>query len=142
MTAARTVATDVPAAPRVPMVGVLRTLLWAEAAGGIVLAIFLSLGAAAVGAREGAAAEEPLRFAAAGAFVFAILALVASRGARKRRAWAWTLAALLQVIAAVGTGFAAFIAEWHPLYLVGFAAAAVVMLVLSTTSVRRALGQA
>jgi hypothetical protein len=87
------------------------------------------------------AAEEPLRFAAGGAFLFAIFALFASRGARRRRPWAWTLSAMLQVVAAVATGAAVLVAEWHPLYLVGFGLAAVVMLLLSTTSVRRALGQ-
>ena len=38
-------------------------------------------------------------------------------------------------------GIAILVATWHPIYLVGFALAAVVMLVLSTASVRRALGQ-
>jgi hypothetical protein len=42
---------------------------------------------------------------------------------------------------AVATGAAVMIAEWHPLFLVGFGLAAIVMLVLSTASVRRALGQ-
>ena len=144
MNAARTVATPdatstMPAS--VPMVGVLRALLWAEAIGGLVLAIFLSMAAGTIGTRDGVAAEEPLRFAAGGAFLLAILALVASRGARKRRSWSWTLAAILQVIIAVGTGVALLIAEWHPVYLIGFGLAAVVMVVLSTTSVRRALGQ-
>jgi hypothetical protein len=49
---------------------------------------------------------------------------------------------MLQVIIAVATGIAVLTVEWHPIYLVAFGAAAVVMLVLSTTSVRRALGQA
>jgi hypothetical protein len=123
------------------MIGALRVLLWAEAIGGILVAIFLSMAAATIGARDGTSAEEPLRFVAAGAFILAILALVASRGARKRRPWAWTLAAMLQVIIAVATGIAVLVAEWHPLYLIGFALAAVVMLLLSTTAVRRALGQ-
>jgi hypothetical protein len=123
------------------MIGALRVLLWAEAIGGILVAIFLSMAAATIGARDGTSAEEPLRFVAAGAFVLAILALVASRGARKRRPWAWTLAAMLQVIIAVATGIAVLVAEWHPLYLIGFGLAAVVMMVLSTTVVRRALGQ-
>jgi hypothetical protein len=146
MNAAHSVATpDAPTAPRsssVPMIGILRLLLWSEAIGGILLAIFLSMAADAVGGRDGASAEEPLRFAAGGAFVLAILALVASRGARRRRPWGWTLAAMLQVIVAVATGVAVLVAEWHPAYLVAFGLAAVVMLVLSTTSVRRALGQA
>jgi hypothetical protein len=123
------------------MIGALRVLLWAEAIGGILVAIFLSMAAATIGARDGTSAEEPLRFVAAGAFILAILALVASRGARKRRPWAWTLAAMLQVIIAVATGIAVLVAEWHPLYLIGFGLAAVVMLLLSTTAVRRALGQ-
>jgi len=130
---------------RVAMVGVLRAILLGEAAGGLVLAIFLSLLAggqtAFVGGDSGRAAEETLRFAAGGAFVFAIAAAVASRGARRRRPWAWTLAAILQVIVAVATGAAVMIAEWHPLFLVGFGLAAIAMLVLSTASVRRALGQ-
>ena len=49
---------------------------------------------------------------------------------------------MLQVVIAVATGIAVLNVEWHPIYLVPFAAAALVMLVLSTTSVRRALGQA
>jgi len=129
----------------VPMVGVLRALLLSEAAGALALAVFLSLLAGAqsefVGGDAGRAAEEGLRFAAGGAFLFAIFAAVASRGARRRRPWAWTLAAMLQVIGAVATGVAVLVAEWHPLYLVGFALAAVVMIVLSGASVRRALGQ-
>ena len=87
-------------------------------------------------------ADVPLRFAAGGALLLGILAAIASRGARRRRSWAWTLAAILQVIIAVATGIAVLTVEWHPIYLVAFGAAAVVMLVLSTTSVRRALGQA
>ena len=129
----------------VPMVGVLRALLLSEAAGGLALAIFLSLLAGGqgdfVGGDAARSAEEGLRFAAGGALVFAILAAVASRGARRRRAWSWTLAAILQVIVAVTTGIAVLLAEWHPLYLIGFVAAVLVMLVLSTAAVRRALGQ-
>ena len=130
---------------RVAMVGVLRALLLAEAAGALALAIFLSLMAGGqtdfVGGDAGRAAEESLRFAAGGAMLFAIGAAAASRGARRRRPWAWTFAAILQVIAAVATGAAVMIAEWHPLFLVGFGLAALVMFVLSTASVRRALGQ-
>jgi hypothetical protein len=130
---------------RVPMVGVLRALLLAEAAAALVLAIFLSLLAGAqgelVGGDAGRSTEEALRFAAGGAVLFAILVAVASRGARRRRPWSWTLAAMLQVIVAVATGAAVLVTEWHPLYLAGFAFAAVTMLVLSAASVRRALGQ-
>jgi hypothetical protein len=130
---------------RVPMVGVLRGLLLAEAAGALALAIFLSLLAGGqtefVGGDVGRSAEEGLRFAAGGAFVFGILAAASSRGARRRRPWSWTLAAMLQVIAAVATGVALLVTEWHPLFLVGFAIAALVMIVLSSASVRRALGQ-
>jgi hypothetical protein len=131
------------AAPsRLPMVGVLRTLLLTEAAAGLVLAVFLSLVAGAVGERSGIADETNVRFAAGGAFLFALFAAIASRGARRRRGWAWTMAAILQVLLAIGTGVAIMIAEWHPVYLVGFALASAVMLVLSVASVRRALGQA
>ena len=42
---------------------------------------------------------------------------------------------------AIGTGVAIMAAEWQNVFLIGFGAAAIVMLVLSTTSVRRALGQ-
>jgi hypothetical protein len=127
---------------RVPMVGVLRALLIGEALAGLVVAIFLSMGASAIGAQQGPDAEVPLRFAAGGALLVGIFALIASRGARRRRSWAWTMAAMLQVIIAVATGIAVFAVEWHPLYLVAFGAAVGVMLVLSTSSVRRALGQA
>ena len=130
---------------RVPLIAVLRTLLIGEAVVGLGLAIFLSLVAVALGdalgGDEGRATEERLRFAAGGAILFAIAALFASRGARRRRPWAWTLSALLQLVLAIGTGVAIMVAGWHPVDLVGFGLAAVVMLVLSSASVRRALGQ-
>ena len=126
----------ITSAPSVPLIGALRVLLLAEAAAGFALAVLLSMLAG-----ESASAETTLRFAAAAAFLFAIFAAVASRGARRRRGWAWTMAAVLQVVLAIGTAIAVLTAAWHPLYLVGFAAAAVVMTVLSTGPVRRALGQ-
>jgi peptidoglycan/LPS O-acetylase OafA/YrhL len=136
--------TAVPAAPlpgasnaRVPMVGVLRTFLLGEAALGLLVAIVLSM----VAGQTGGASEDTIRFVAGGAFLFAIGAAAASRGARRRRGWAWTLAALLQLVLAIGTGIAILVVPWHPAYLAGFALAAVVMIVLSTASVRRALGQ-
>jgi hypothetical protein len=126
-------------------IGLLRVLLISEAALGLALAILLSMVAsqmnAFLGGEAGRAAEQTFRFAAGFSFLFAIFAVVASRGARRRRGWAWTLAALLQLILAIGTGIAILTATWHPTYLLGFALAAVVMLVLSTSSVRRALGQ-
>jgi hypothetical protein len=126
-------------------IGLLRVLLVSEAALGVALAILLSMVAsqmnAFLGAEAGRAAEQTLRFAAGFSFLFAIFAAVASRGARRRRGWAWTIAALLQLVLAIGTGIAILTATWHPTYLLGFALAAVVMLVLSTSSVRRALGQ-
>ena len=127
---------------RLPMLGLLRVLLLTEAATGLALAVFLSLVADAVGDRSGVADETNLRFAAGGAFLFALFAAIASRGARRRRGWAWTMAAILQVLLAVGTGVAITVAEWHPAYLIGFGLASAVMLVLSVASVRRALGQA
>jgi hypothetical protein len=143
-TAAAPIST-VDAVPRVPMIGLLRALLLGEAVAGLVLAILLSLLAAAerdfLGGDAGRAAEQTLRFAAGGAFMFAVFAAIASRGARRRRGWAWTLAAILQVVLAIGTGIAIMAVEWQSFFLIGFAAAAVVMLVLSATSVRRALGQ-
>jgi len=144
-----TALTDVAARPttaRMPMLAVLRALLLTEALLGLGLAIFLSLLAAGLrdflGGESGMAAETNVRFAAAAAFLFALFATIASRGARRRRSWSWTMAAILQVLLAVGTGIAVLVAEWHPAFLVGFALAAVVMLALSVASVRRALGQA
>jgi hypothetical protein len=122
-----------------PWVGVLRALLLTEAALGIGLAVFFSM--LAVALRDFLGGEETLRFAAGGALVWAIAAAVASRGARRRRGWAWTLAAILQLVLAIGTGIAVMVATWHPAYLIGFGLAAVVMLVLSTSGVRSELGQ-
>lgn len=124
------------ASPSAPLVGLLRFVLLGEAALGLALAIVLSMEA------EGSASEVPIRFAAAGAFVFAIAAAIASRGARRRRSWAWTLSALLQLVVAIATGVAMLVIEAPPLILLGFLVAAVVMVILSTASVRRALGQA
>lgn len=133
------------ASTRMPMLGVLRMLMLTEAMATLGLAIVLS--GVAAGLRDGLAgdagiaAETNVRFAAGASFLFAIFAAVASRGARRRRAWAWTMAAILQVLLAVGTGIAVMVAEWHPAYLAGFVLATAVMLVISTGSVRRALGQ-
>lgn len=128
-----------------PMIGLLRALLLGEAVLMLGLAVFLSVLAPAIndflGGDAGRDAEQNLRFVAGFAFVFAILAAVGSRGARRRRSWSWTLAALLQLVLAVGTGIATLTTTWHPAYLGGFVLAAVVMLVLSSASVRRALGQ-
>lgn len=137
MTAMPSAAPSAAPVARAPMMTVLRFLLLAEAVAGLVLAIFLSL----LAGNADADTETSLRFAAAGAFLFAIFAAVASRGVRRRRGWAWTLCAILQVILAIGTGIAVISATWHPAYLAGFALAAVAMIVLSTGSVRRALGQ-
>ena len=130
---------------RVVGIGVLRAFLLGEAVLGLVTAIGLSMLAssqsASIGGEAGRAAEQTLRFAAGFSFLFAIFAAFASRGARRRRTWSWTLAAMLQLILAVGTGIAILAAAWHPAYLVGFALPAAVMLVLSAPSVRRALGQ-
>lgn len=149
MNAVRTAA--LPQSPATPTtsraigIGLLRAVLLGEAALMVALAIVLSMVASALndslGGDAGRAAEQTLRFAAGFSFVFAILAAVASRGARRRRGWSWTLAALLQLILAIGTGIAIMTATWHPAYLLGFALAAVVMLVLCAPSVRRALGQ-
>lgn len=139
---ALTDAAPATAAARLPMIGLLRVLLLTEAAAGLAMAVFLSLLADAVATQSGIADETNVRFAAGGAFLFALFAAIASRGARRRRGWAWTMAAILQVLLAIGTGIAIMVAEWHPAYLAGFALASAVMLVLSVASVRRALGQA
>jgi hypothetical protein len=138
MTALPTAAPPTLPLARAPMLTLLRFLLLAEAIAGLALAIYLSL----VAGDASVDAETSLRFAAGGAFVFAILAAVASRGVRRRRGWAWTLSAILQVVLAIGTGVAVMTAEWHPAYLAGFAVATVLMTVLSAPSVREALGQA
>lgn len=144
-TAALPPASSAQPTSRVPAIGLLRALLLGEAILGLLAAIVLSMVASAMrdslGGDAGRAAEQTLRFAAGFSFLWAILAAFASRGARRRRAWSWTLAALLQLALAIGTGIAILIATWHPAYLVGFVLAAVVMLVLSASSVRRALGQ-
>lgn len=126
-----------PAAASVPLVGALRVLLLGEAALGLAVTILLSM----MAADAERSTEETIRFAAGGTFIFAIAAAIAARGARRRRAWAWTWAAVLQLLLAIGTGIAVIVATWHPVYLAGFALAAAVMLVLSSASVRRALGQ-
>ena len=133
-----TALTEAAVAPRMPMIGVLRALLLTEAVLGLALAIVLSVLAAGLEADP----ETNLRFAAGAAFLFAIFGAIASRGARRRHGWSWTMAAILQVLLAVGTGLAVMVAEWHPAYLAGFVLTAAVMLVLSAASVRRALGQA
>ncbi len=138
MTALPTAAPPTLPLARAPMLTLLRFLLLAEAVAGLALAIYLSV----VAGDASVDAETSLRFAAGGAFVFAILAAVASRGVRRRRGWAWTLSAILQVVLAIGTGVAVMTAEWHPAYLAGFAVATVLMTVLSAPSVREALGQA
>jgi peptidoglycan/LPS O-acetylase OafA/YrhL len=130
------------AATSIPMLGVLRALLLIEAAAMLAATIFLSMLAAGVENFLGdGSGETTIRFAAGGTFIFAILAAFASRSVRRRRGSAWTLAAVLQVILAVGTGVAILVSEWHPAFLIGFALPTLVMLVLSTASVREALGQ-
>jgi hypothetical protein len=120
-----------------PMLGILRGLLLLEAAATLAVTIYLSMLAAGNGADE-----TTIRFAAGGTIIVAILAAFASRGVRRRRGSAWTLAAMLQVVIAIGTGVGILVSEWHPLFLIGFALPTLVMLVLSTSAVRRALGQA
>lgn len=140
MNAMRPAVGSVPASPAtasVPLVGVLRVLLLCEAALGLGVTVLLSV----LAGQAEQATEETMRFAAGGAFIFAIVAAIAARGARRRRAWAWTLSAVLQLVLAIGTGVAIIVATWHPAYLAGFALAAAVMLVLSSAQVRRALGQ-
>ena len=123
--------------------GGLRGLLLVEALLGLGLAIVLSSVAAGVRdlSPDDVGADVGVRFVAAGAFVLAVLAAIASRGARRRRPWSWTLSALIQLILAIGTGIAVLAAEWHPGYLAAFVLAGLVMVVLSTAAVRRALGQ-
>ena len=121
-------------------VGLLCLLLLLEAAFALVVTIFLSLWAG----EQGGGAETSTRFAAGGTFIFAIAAYVAYRGARRHRSWSWTLSAVLQLVLAIGAGIAMVTAGEDgvsPAYLVAFALAAATMLLLSTSGVRRALGQ-
>ena len=121
-------------------VGALCFLLLLEAAFALIVTIVLSL----VAGEQGGAAETSTRFAAGGTILLAIAAYVAYRGARRRRSWSWTLSALLQLILAVGAGIAMVTAGEEgatPAYLIAFALAAATMLLLSTSGVRRALGQ-
>lgn len=130
------------ATPTDSTLGLLRGLLLIEAAALLTATIFLSLLAGGTEELRGpGSGETAIRFAAGGTFLAAILAAVASRGVRRRKGWGWTLGALLQVLVAIGTGIAILVAEWHPALLVGFALPTIVMLVLSTNTVRRALGQ-
>lgn len=118
----------------------LSVLLLAEAAFALAVTIFLSL----VAGEQSGGAETSTRFAAGGAFLFAIAAYVAFRGARRRRSWSWTLGAVLQLLLAIAAGIAmvtAGEAGATAAHLVAFALAAGTMVLLSTSAVRRALGQ-
>lgn len=140
--AAAHVAPLAPTEARRPLgIVVLRLLLLAEAAVMLAASIGLSMLAGDAGETTGRSAEEALRFAAAGAFIVAVAAAAASRGARRARAWSWTVGALLQVAVAGGTAAALLIADWHPAFLAGFALPGAVMLALSSGPVRRYLGQ-
>lgn len=129
--------------PRVQGSGAVTTLcvlLLAEAAFALVVTIFLSL----VAGEQSGGAETSTRFAAGGAILFAIAAYVAFRGAWRRRSWSWTLGAVLQLVLAIAAGIAMVTAGEGAapvVYLVAFALAAGTMILLSTSAVRRALGQ-
>lgn len=149
---ARTPVASAATSPRADGAGAvtaLAILLLLQAAFALAVTVFLSLLAGdqrgAIGGEAGIAAENATRFAAGGAILFAILAYVAFRGARRRRSWSWTLGAVLQLILAVAAGIAMVVAGASGLtaaYLVAFGLAAVTMLLLCTSGVRRALGQA
>lgn len=122
----------------------LRWALLLEAAAGVALAVILSL--VATGIRDlnpdDIGADAGVRFAAAGAVLLAVALAIVARGVRRRRSWSWTAAAMVQVLIAIGTAAAVFIADWHPAYLVGSGVAAALLVLLSMPDVRRALGQA
>lgn len=119
-----------------------RVILLGEAVLALGVSIFLSLLASGMGTFSGPEAEITVRWASAAAFLLAVAAAIASRGVRRRRGWAWTTAAVVQLLIAVGTGVAVLNVAWHPAYLVGFMLPALAMLVLCTGAVRRELGQA
>ncbi|MCA1587424.1 MAG: hypothetical protein LC744_01740 [Chloroflexi bacterium] len=149
---ARTPVAHAASSPRAEGAGAVTALcilLLAEAAFALAVTILLSLLAGeqrrTIGGDEGIAAENATRFAAGGAILFAIAAYVALRGARRRRSWSWTLSAVLQLVLAVTAGIAMISAGASgaiPGYLIAFGLAAAIMLLLSTSQVRRALGQA
>ncbi len=128
---------------RLPTLGILRAALLTESVLMLVLTIFLSLLAAALrdslGGEAGRSAEVTLRFAAAAVFVVAILAAVASRGARLRRRWTVPVVTFVQLAMLFGTLVAMTTAAWHPLMLLGVALPAAVMLLVSTGSASREL---
>ena len=130
-------------ASRTSKTGTLRAMLLLEAALGVGLAVVLSSVAGGVRdlSPDDIGADAGIRFVAAGAFVLAALAAFAARGVRRRLGWSWTLAALIQLLLALGTGIAVLVADWHPAYLVLFLLATLVMITLSSASVRRSLGQ-
>lgn len=123
-------------------------MLLAEAALGLLAAIQLSILAGeyrvTLSGEAAVSAEVSTRFAAAGAFILAIGAVVAVVGVRRRRAWSWSLAALLQLIMAVGAALAMVTAGEEGItvgHLLAIGLAGLAMLLLSTPQVRRALGQ-
>ncbi|MGI8657594.1 MAG: hypothetical protein ACR2K4_02330 [Candidatus Limnocylindria bacterium] len=126
-------------------IAILRTVLIAEALLTLAAAVVLSMLAAALseflGGSSGRAAEETVRFVAAFAFLVAVAGAVTARGARRARPWAWTAAAVLQLIVAGATAVAVLVAPWHSVYVAGFVLPAIGMLAVSAPSVRRTLGQ-
>jgi len=128
--------------PHPTLTGLIGILL-VEALAGLVLSALLTFEAAGLRAVPGAelGAGDSVQFAAAGAFVLAVAALIAARAARRRRSWAWTLAALIQLPIAIATGLVVLGEDWHPAYLLGFVLAALAMLLLSAAPVRSSLGQ-
>ena len=114
---------------------VLRVSLLVEAASGLAAGIVLSMQAP-----QGS--EIALQFAAGGAVLAAIGAAIAARGVRRQRGWAWTFAAVIQVLVVTGIAVAAAVGGWHSVLLGALAVAAVVTLLLSTPTAREALGQA
>lgn len=133
-------ASSSPRAQSSASVGVLCLLLLLEAAFALVVTIFLSLWAG----EQGGDAETSTRFAAGGTFLFAIAAYIAYRGVRRHRSWGWTWSAVLQLVLAIGAGLSMVTAGEDgvgPAYLIAFGLAAGTLLLLSTSGVRRALGQ-
>lgn len=124
---------------------ILRTVLMLEALLTLAAAIVLSMLAAALsdflGGSSGRAAEETVRFVAAFAFLVAVAGAITARGVRRARPWAWTAAAILQLIVAGASAVALLIGPWHPAYIAGFVLPVLGLLAVSAPSVRRTLGQ-
>lgn len=118
----------------------LAVLLGLEAVLALAVAIGLSMVAGAAD-EAGDGAATGLRFAAGGAVIAAIVAYRAARNAWRARRRAYAQAGILQLVVVAGLALGMVVAGWHPALLGVIALATGVFILLSTQSVRNALGQ-